>query len=111
MSVVREKARETGLGESVSMLIDICPEDTAQQLQFCLDQLEQPASEIDPSLGDSEDEEEEVCDSSDVEVDEYFVCVPAKMFILVCGGSIKGRGMFVCHFVFLCLILNFERCY
>ena len=101
MSVVREKARETGLGESVSMLIDICPEDTAQQLQFCLDQLEQPASETDPSLGDSEDEEEEVCDSSDVEVDEYFVCVSAKMFIFELRMLLLRKKFVECLLKFL----------
>ena len=60
MSEVREKARETGLDESLKLLIGISPGDTAHQLQYCLDQLCSPSSGEDPELGESEDEEEEV---------------------------------------------------
>ena len=60
MKTVREKAREVGLEESIKLLIEISPSDTSTQLQYCLDQMCNPASEGDPTVGDSEDEEEEV---------------------------------------------------
>ena len=60
MATVREKAREVGLEESIKLLIGISPADTSTQLQYCLDQMCNPATEVDPTVGDSEDEEDEV---------------------------------------------------
>ena len=71
MRSVREKAREVGLEESIKLLIGISPSETSTQLQYCLDQMCNPASEADPSLGDSEDEEDEV---------HPFSCLPLYIF-------------------------------
>ena len=79
MATVREKAREVGLEESIKLLIEISPTDTSTQLQYCLDQMCNPATETDPTVGDSEDEEEEVSGSCFVEF--VWACVWRKFLV------------------------------
>ncbi|XP_063683270.1 lisH domain-containing protein ARMC9-like [Bolinopsis microptera] len=91
MKTVREKAREVGLEESIKLLIEISPSETSTQLQYCLDQMCNPASEGDPTVGDSEDEEEEVVEDNldsltmDLQLPESLELRPVQGEELLCS--------------------------
>jgi len=65
MKRVRDKALEMGLEESLKLLITVSQPEMKSQLQYCLDQLLDPANEEDPESGDSDEEEDDVEDSLD----------------------------------------------